>query len=354
MPLSADSLTSRFWYVLGEAALTAYIIRRILALFPVLFGVTVIVFLLIRLIPGDPAITMLGDRASVEDIERVREQLGLNDPLHIQFFKYIGQLLRGDLGQSIINRTDITFELAYRLPATIEMIAGAMIIGVLVGVSVGVISAVRRNSWFDIVGMIGALVGVSMPIFWLALILIYALSVDTNILPPSGRIDAQIYVMRRTGFVLIDTLLMGDFSAFMNALWHMILPSFVLSTVIMPGLARITRASMLEVMRQDFVRTARAKGLAERVVIIGHALQNALLPVVTVVGGWLAGLLGGAILTETVFSWPGMGLWAYRGIQGRDYPVVQGSVLVSATIYVFVNLAVDVLYAYIDPRIRYD
>jgi peptide/nickel transport system permease protein len=334
--------------------LTAYIIRRILGLFPVLFGVTVIVFLLIRLIPGDPAITMLGDRASVEDIEHVREQLGLNDPLHMQFLKYIGQLLRGDLGQSIINRTDITFELAYRLPATIEMIAGALIIGVLVGVTVGVISAVRRNSWFDILGMIGALIGVSMPIFWLALILIYALSVDAKILPPSARIDVQIFVERRTGFMLIDTLLMGDLTAFANALWHMIMPSVVLSTVIMPGLARITRASMLEVLRQDYVRTAWAKGLAERAVVVRHALNNALLPVVTVIGGWLAGLLGGAILTETVFSWPGMGLWAYRGIQGRDYPVVQGSVLVSATIYVFVNLAVDVLYAYIDPRIHYD
>jgi peptide/nickel transport system permease protein len=317
-------------------------------------GVTVIVFLLIRLIPGDPAITMLGDRASVEDIERVRELLGLNDPLHLQLLKYLGQVFQGDLGQSIINRTDITFELAYRLPATIEMISGAMIIGVLVGITVGVISAIRRNSWFDIVGMIGALVGVSMPIFWLALILIYALSVDTRILPPSARIDVQMYVPRRTGFILIDSLLIGDFTAFMNAIWHMIMPSFVLSTVIMPGLARITRASMLEVLRQDYVRTAWAKGLAERAVVIRHALKNALLPIVTVIGGWLAGLLGGAILTETVFSWPGMGLWAYRGIQGRDYPVVQGSVLVSATIYVFVNLAVDVLYAFIDPRIRYD
>jgi len=334
--------------------LTAYIVRRILGLFPVLFGVTVIVFLLIRLIPGDPAITMLGDRASVEAIERVREQLGLNDPLHVQFLKYMGQLLQGDLGQSIINRTDITFELAYRLPATIEMIAGALIIGVLAGVSIGVVSAIRRNSWFDVLGMIGALLGVSMPIFWLALILIYALSVDTNILPPSARIDAQIYVQRRTGFILLDTLLMGDFSAFVNALWHMIMPSFVLSTVIMPGLARITRASMLEVLRQDYVRTAWAKGLAEKTVVVRHALKNALLPIVTVIGGWLAGLLGGAILTETVFSWPGMGLWAYRGIQGRDYPVVQGSVLVSAAIYVFVNLAVDILYAFIDPRIRYD
>lgn len=334
--------------------MTAYIIRRVLGLIPVLLGITLLVFFLIRLIPGDPAVTMLGDRASQEDVERVRELLGLNDPLHVQYLKYMGQLLRGDLGESIINRTKVTYELRYRLPATVEMIAGALVIGVTVGLIVGVVSAIRRNSWFDVLGMIGALLGVSMPIFWLALILIYALAVNNKILPPSARLDVQLYVPRVTGFMLIDTLLAGDLAAFGNALWHMILPSFVLSTVIMPGLARITRASMLEVLRQDYVQTARAKGLKERVVVFGHALKNALLPVVTVIGGWLAGLLGGAILTETVFSWPGMGTWTYRAILSRDYPIVQGSVLISATIYVFVNLAVDVLYAFIDPRIRYD
>lgn len=334
--------------------MTTYIIRRILGLIPVLLGITILVFFLIRLIPGDPALVMLGDKAKAEDVERLRELLGLNEPLHIQYFKYMAQLLRGDLGESIINRTDLTFELAYRLPATIEMITGALIIGVTIGITIGVVSAIRRNSWFDIVGMIGALLGVSMPIFWLALILIYALAVNHKILPPSARLDAQIYVDRRTGFMLLDTLLMGDFTAFANALWHMIMPSAVLSTVIMPGLARITRASMLEVLQQDYVRTAWAKGLAERAVVVRHALANALLPIITVVGGWLAGLMGGAILTETVFSWPGMGTWAYRAILARDYPVVQGTVLVSATIYVFVNLAVDVLYAFIDPRIRYD
>lgn len=338
----------------GSGHLTAYIIRRLLGLIPVLLGITILVFFLIRLIPGDPAVVMLGDRASPEAVARVREMLGLNDPLYVQYGKYMGHLLRGDLGQSIINRTQVTDELRYRLPATIEMILGALIIGVFVGVSVGVVSAIRRNSLFDVLGMIGALLGVSMPIFWLALILIYALAVNSKILPPSGRINVQIYVQRRTGFMLIDTLLMGDLGAFFNAIWHMIMPSFVLSTVIMPGLARITRASMLEVLRQDYVRTARAKGLKENAVILGHALKNALLPIVTVIGGWLAGLLGGAILTETVFSWPGMGTWTYRAILGRDYPIVQGSVLVSATIYVFVNLAVDVLYAFIDPRIRYD
>ncbi|MBN1935234.1 MAG: ABC transporter permease [Anaerolineae bacterium] len=334
--------------------MTVYIIRRILGLIPVLLGITILVFFLIRLIPGDPVITMLGDKASVKDIERVREQLGLNAPLHIQYFKYMAQLLRGNLGQSIINHTEVTFELAYRFPATVEMVIGAMAVGVSIGITVGVLSAIRRNSWFDVLGMIGALVGVSMPIFWLALILIYALAVNINILPPSARLDVALYIERVTGFMLIDTLLAGDLYAFFNALWHMILPVFVLSTVIMPGLARITRASMLEVLRQDYVRTAWAKGLAEKAVVVRHTLKNALLPVVTVIGGQLGGLLGGAILTETVFSWPGMGTWTYRAILSRDYPIVQGSVLVSATIYVFVNLAVDVLYAFIDPRIHYN
>lgn len=244
-------------------------------------------------------------------------------------------------------------ELKQRLPATIEMVLGGMFLGVTIGIGVGILSAIRPNSWIDIISMFGALLGVSMPIYWLALVLIYALAVNRNIFPPSARLDVDLIVDRRTGFMLIDTLLMGDFRLFRNAVWHLILPSFVLSTVIMPILARLTRSSMLEVMRQDYVRTARAKGLRERVVIIRHALKNALLPIVTVVGLQLGGLLGGALLTETIFSWPGMGLWTYRAILSRDYPIVQGAVLISATIYVFVNLIVDISYAYLDPRIRY-
>jgi peptide/nickel transport system permease protein len=192
-----------------------------------------------------------------------------------------------------------------------------------------------------------------MPIYWLALILIYALAVNRQIFPPSGRLDAQLDVVRRTGFMLIDTLLMGDPKLFLNAVWHLILPAVVLSTVVMPIMARLTRASMLEVLRQDYVRTAEAKGLRRRTVVIQHALKNALLPIVTVVGLQLGALLGGALLTETIFSWPGMGLWTYRAILSRDYPIVQAAVLVSATIYVVVNLLVDISYAYLDPRIRY-
>lgn len=334
--------------------MTKYIIRRLLALIPVLFGISVLVFALIRMIPGDPAVVMLGVRARPADVAALRERLGLNEPIHIQYVQYMRQLAQGNLGQSIINRTNVTDELLYRLPATIEMVIFSMILGVTIGVIVGIVSAVRRNSIFDVVGMVGALLGVSMPIYWLALILIYALAVNRSIFPPSARLDVQLDVNRRTGFMLIDTLLMGDPDLFFNAVWHLMLPSFVLSTVIMPIIARLTRSSMLEVLRKDYIRTAWAKGLRERVVVIRHALKNALLPVVTVVGLQLGGLLGGAILTETVFSWPGMGTWTYRAILSRDYPIVQGSVLVSATIYVFMNLLVDISYGFLDPRIRYD
>lgn len=330
-----------------------FIARRLIALIPVMLGVSIVVFALIRMIPGDPVIVMLGERARPADIERVREEMGFNRPIYVQYLEWIGRVVRGDLGTSIINRTAVMDELKYRLSATVEMILVGMIIGLIVGISIGILSALRRNSWIDLIATAGALLGVSMPIYWLALILIYALAVNRQIFPPSARLDADLEVVRRTGFMLLDTLLMGDIRLFLNALWHLILPSFVLSTVVMPILARLTRASMLEVMRQDYVRTANAKGLQRRVVIVRHALKNALLPIVTVVGLQLGGLLGGALLTETIFSWPGMGLWTYRAILSRDYPIVQGAVLVSATIYVMVNLLVDISYAYLDPRIRY-
>jgi peptide/nickel transport system permease protein len=330
-----------------------YIARRLLALFPVLLGVSILVFALIRMIPGDPVTVMLGERARPEDIARLREQMGLDRPIYIQYFEWLGHVLRGDLGNSIINRTPVMGELMQRLPATIELVFFGMLFGVTVGVTIGIVSAVKRDTWIDTGAMFGALIGVSMPVYWLALILIYALAVNRQIFPPSTRLDVELTVIRRTGFMLVDTLLMGDFQMFLNALWHLVLPSIVLGTTIMPILARLTRSSMLEVLGQDYVRTARSKGLIEKTVIMRHALKNALLPIVTVVGLQLGGLLGGALLTETIFSWPGMGLWTYRAILGRDYPIVQGAVLVSATIYVFANLLVDISYAYLDPRIRY-
>jgi peptide/nickel transport system permease protein len=333
--------------------MTQYILRRLVSLIPVLLGVSIVVFALIRLIPGDPVVVMLGERARLEDVQRVREELGFNRPIYIQYVEWMGRVLKGDLGKSIINRTEVMVELRSRLAATLELIVFGLLIGLVVGVSIGIISALKRGSWIDLTATMGALLGVSMPIYWLALIAIYALAVDRHIFPPSARLDATMSVNRVTGFMLVDTLLMGDFKLFGNAVWHLILPSAVLSTAVMPILARLTRASMLEVLRQDYVRTAEAKGLRERVVVMRHALKNALLPIVTVVGLQLGGLLGGALLTETIFSWPGMGLWTYRAILSRDYPIVQGAVLVSATIYVVVNLLVDISYAYLDPRIRF-
>ena len=333
--------------------MTQYILRRLLSLIPVLLGVSIVVFALIRMIPGDPVLVMLGERARPADVERVREELGFNRPIAVQYVEWMGRVLQGDLGTSIINRTEVMVELRSRLAATLELVLFGLLIGVAVGVSIGIISALRRNSWIDLTATVGALLGVSMPIYWLALIAIYALAVNRQIFPPSARLDATLNVDRVTGFMLIDTLLMGDIKLFTNALWHLILPAAVLSTTVMPILARLTRASMLEVMRQDYVRTAEAKGLRERTVVTRHALKNALLPIVTVIGLQLGGLLGGALLTETIFSWPGMGLWTYRAILSRDYPIVQGAILVSATIYVVVNLLVDISYAYLDPRIRY-
>jgi len=333
--------------------MTQYIARRILALIPVLLGVSIIVFSLIRMIPGDPVTVMLGERARPEDIARVRAEMGFDRPIVEQYIEWMGRILRGDLGTSIINKTSVMVELKSRLAATLELVIAAMIIGIAIGVTAGIISAIRQNSWIDLTTTVGVLLGVSMPIYWLALILMYALAVNRQIFPPSARLDAQLDVTRHTGFMLIDTLLMGDISLFLNAVWHLILPAFVLSTTVMPILARMTRSSMLEVLRQDYVRTADAKGLRRRTVVMQHALKNALLPVITIVGLQLGGLLGGALLTETIFSWPGMGLWTYRAILSRDYPIVQGAVLVSATIYVVVNLLVDISYAYVDPRIRY-
>lgn len=266
-----------------------FIARRLFSLIPVLVGVSIVVFSLIRLIPGDPVTVMLGERARAEDIARVREEMGFNRPIYIQYLEWMGRVLRGDLGKSIINRTPVMAELRQRLAATVEMVVAGLLIGVTVGVSIGVFSALKRNSWFDLGATLGALIGVSMPIYWLALILVYALAVNRSLFPPSARLDVDLDVTRRTGFMLVDTLLMGDLRLFWNAVWHLILPSFVLSTVIMPILARLTRASMLEVLRQDYVRTAQAKGLRHRVVVIRHALKNALLPIVTVVGLQLGG-----------------------------------------------------------------
>ncbi|MBE9099828.1 ABC transporter permease [Vacuolonema iberomarrocanum] len=332
-----------------------YIFRRLLNLIPVLFGITLLVFLFLHLIPGDPAIVMLGDRATPDQVEALRERMGLNEPLPLQYLAFLGNLVRFDLGSSIFTGVPIIREILIRWPATFELSVAAMLIALVLGIPAGVLAAVRKNSWLDNLTMSGSLIGVSMPVYWLGLLLVYLFAVNLQWLPPSGRIsvDAGLSFEPITGFYLFDTLIQGDFAAFQDVLAHLALPALTLSTIPLAILARITRSAMLEVLSQDYIRTARAKGLLELRVIFKHALKNAMLPVITIVGLEFGTLLGGAILTETIFSWPGIGKWIYEGILSRDYPVVQGGVIFVATAFVLINLLVDLSYALLDPRIQY-
>ncbi len=331
-----------------------YTIRRLLSFIPVLIGVTIIVFSFIHLIPGDPASAMLRENAPPEVAQRIREQLGLDKPLYEQYLIYMDRTLHLNLGESLVTHIPVATELANRFPATAELAISAMLIAILVGIPLGILSAVRRNSWIDTFSMFVALIGVSMPIFWLGLMLSMLFGVTLHWLPFQSRIGIDTTITRVTGFYLIDSLLSGNIQTFIDVVRHLILPSIVLATVPMSILARMTRASMLEALNQDYIRTAHAKGLRERVVVIRHALKNAMLPVVTVIGLQTGFLLSGAILTESIFSWPGIGRWVYDEIQLRDYPVIQGTILFIAVVFVAVNLIVDLSYAYLDPRIRYD
>lgn len=330
-----------------------YIIRRLISMLPTLLGVTIVVFLFIHLIPGDPATAMLRENAPAEVAERIRENLGLNKPLYEQYAIYMSKVLRGDLGRSLVTNNPVMDDLGNRLPATAELSFFAMLIAVAVGVPAGILSAVRRNSIIDTISMFFSLIGVSMPIFWLGLMAIFLFAVVLHWTPSGTRIGVDVQLTRITNFYLIDAILTGNFSALIDLLHHLILPALVLATVPMALLARMTRSSMLEALNQDYIRTAHAKGLRARVVVMRHALKNALLPVVTVVGLQVGTLLSGAILTETIFGWPGIGRWVFESIQFRDYPVVQSVTLVIALVFVIVNLIVDVSYAFIDPRIHY-
>jgi len=334
--------------------LLSYIIRRLLSLIPTLLGVSIIVFLFLRMIPGDPALALAGEHASEENVERIREEFGLNKPLHEQYFTYVGKVLRGDLGRSILSRRPISEELKTRFPATIELSICALIVALVVGLPAGIISATKRNSIFDNIAMVGSLLGISMPIFWLGLMLNWFFAVQLGWLPSVTRLDSGIELQRITNLLIIDSILTGNAEALLNAVQHLILPAVALGTIPMAIIARMTRSAMLEVLEQDYVRTARAKGLRERAVIIRHALGNALLPVITIVGLQVGVLLSGAVLTETIFAWPGIGRWLYLSILSRDYPIVQGMALFITILFLIVNLLVDISYAMVDPRIRYE
>jgi peptide/nickel transport system permease protein len=330
-----------------------YILRRIAYVLPVLLGVVTVVFLALRLIPGDPAIALAGEKASAEQIEQMREALGLNRPLPVQYVEFIGRLASGDLGRSIRTGGDIRQELIENFAPTIELSIAALLIALAVGLPAGILAALRRRTPIEYGTMIGSLVGISMPVFWIGLMLIYWLGARAAWFPLSGTASAGLDIPARTHFYTIDGLLTGDVAVLGDVLWHLVLPAITLSTITMAIVSRMARSSMLEVLGSDYLVTARAKGLSARTVVLRHALKNALIPVVTVIGLQLGALLSGAVLTETVFGRVGVGRYVLNAITARDYPVVQATVIVVALFVVIISLVVDLVYAILDPRIRY-
>lgn len=331
----------------------SFILRKLLTVIPTFVGITLVAFTLIRLVPGDPIEVMVGERRLDPEMHAaLMHQMGLDQPLYQQYFKYVGGLLQGDLGTSLVTREPVLKEFLVLFPATVELTLVALLLAMLVGMPAGIIAGLKRGSTVDHGVMGVAMTGYSMPIFWWGLIMIMFFSVDLAWTPVSGRIAIEYDIPQRTGLLLIDSLLSGEDGAFLSACRHLILPVIVLGTVPMAVIARMTRSSMLEVLREDYIRTARAKGLAPLRVIVVHALRNALIPVITVIGLQVGSLLAGAVLTETIFSWPGIGKWLIDSIARRDYPVVQTGILVSASIFVFVNLIVDLLYGWVNPRMR--
>jgi peptide/nickel transport system permease protein len=320
---------------------------------PVLLGVSLVVFFMVRAIPGDPAQIMLGQQATQAQVAQVRESMGLDKPIFVQYGLFLKDALSGDLGTSIVTGRPVTVELLERLPATFELTTFAMLVAVLVGVPVGVIAAVKQYSLLDKVTSVLALTGISMPIFWLAMILVVIFGVNLELLPFPGRLDPTIGITSITGLVLVDSLLTLNFAGFWDGLLHLIMPALALGTIPMAVVMRMTRSSMLEVMNEDYVRTARAKGVVPWRVVFKHALRNAMLPTITVIGLLVGLLMGGSIITEIIFSWPGIGLYVYNSINARDYASVQGVVLYGALLFVLINLVVDILYAVLDPRVRY-
>lgn len=331
-----------------------FIFKRLSLVIPTFIGITLLTFTLIRLIPGDPIEVMAGERGvSAERHAKLSAELGLDQPLYIQYFQYVKGIFQGDLGNSLVTREPVLSEFLTLFPATVELAVCAAIFAILVGLPAGIIAAVRRGTLFDHSVMTFSLTGYSMPIFWWALLLMLVFSVNLGWTPVSGRIDVVFWIEDVTGFMLIDALLSDEEGAFSSAVSHLILPSIVLGTIPMAVIARMTRSSMLEVLSEDYIRTARSKGIAPWRVIVIHALRNALIPVITVIGLQVGILLSGAILTETVFAWPGIGKWLIESIGRRDYPVVQGGILIVATIIIIVNLLVDLTYGIINPRIRH-
>lgn len=332
--------------------MASFLIRRLIALIPVMLIVLVIVFSLVRIIPGDPATTLLGPGATQQQIDALRTQLNLNEPVVLQFYHYVMGLLTGDFGYSLKTGQPVGVEILNRLPATIELSVLATILAIVVGIPIGVLSATRPNSFFDHVTRVISLLGVSMPAFLLALVLQLVFANYLGWLPVSGRLSPYLQIQSVTGFVILDGLLTGNLRGAVDALQHLLLPTAVLAAFLAATLGRFVRNTMLDVMGEDFIRTAKAKGLRRRDVVLTHGLRNSLLPAVTVIGLKFAEMLGGAILTETIFAWPGIGRYMFEAIKNRDYPVIQGTTLVFALLFVLTSILVDVLYSILDPRVR--
>lgn len=330
-----------------------YILKRLLMIVPTLIGVSLLVFFIIHLIPGDPAQVMLYPKGTPEEIEALRHKLGLDKPLAIQYIDWIIGAAHLDLGTSVFSGEPVVTEVFRRFPATIELTFGALLIAVFIGIPLGVLAARKRNTLIDYSCITFSLLGVSIPVFWLGLMFIFIFAATLGWLPVSGRITMGLSLENITGFYLLDALLTGNIQALSDVSRHLILPSISLATIPLALIVRITRSSMLDVLSQDYIRTAKAKGLPVKRVIFRHALKNSLIPVITVIGIQIGSMMGGAILTETVFSWPGIGMLIIDAIYNRDYPLIQGVVFIIALIMIIINLLVDIIYAYIDPRIRY-
>ena len=332
----------------------SFLLRRLAVLIPTFIGVSIIAFSFIRMLPGDPVALLSGERVmSPERHAEISAHLGLDRPLVVQYLDYLGGIVTGDFGTSIVSKTPILQQFLSLFPATVELSLCAIVIAILIGIPAGVFAAIKRGSFFDQTLMGVALVGYSMPIFWWGLLLIILFSGILQWTPVSGRISLMYFFPPVTGFMLIDSLLSDQKGAFLSALSHLVLPSIVLATIPLAVIARQTRSAMLEVLSEDYVRTARAKGLSPFRVIGVHALRNAMIPVITTIGLQIGVMLAGAILTETIFSWPGIGKWMVDSVFRRDYPVIQGGLLLIAAIIMIVNLIVDLLYGLINPRIRH-
>ncbi len=328
--------------------------QRILIAIPTLIGVSILAFSLIRLVPGDPILLLLGERGvSKEMYIDIQQKLGLDKPVIEQYFYFLSNAAKGDFGVSIVSKKPVFDEFISRFPATVELGFLAMFWSIIIGIPLGVVAAIKRKTFFDYFLMSGALVGYSMPIFWWGLMLILVFSVGLGWTPVSGRISPFFDVDPVTGFMLIDSLKSPEgWGAFVSSLKHLILPSVVLGTIPMAAIARMTRSGLLEVLKKDYIRTAKAKGLSFYTIVIKHAFRNALIPVVTVIGLMFGTILTGAILTETIFAWPGIGRWIVASVTSRDYPVIQGGVMLIAFVVIFVNMIVDLLYVWIDPKLR--